>query len=52
MSLDSCKKLLAHYESIGDEVNAEVMRQRVAHKLTLPKYTSVKKESKGKDGKK
>ena len=47
MTLETCKKLLEHYEKIGDKVNADIMRARVERKSKLPKY-QVEVKSKGK----
>lgn len=57
MTLETCKRLLKQYEDINDVLNAKIMREKIAHKLTLPKYkhlAEVKEEVKDevKSGKK
>ena len=38
MTLDNCKKLLAHYEAVGRKAEAEDMRAAIARKgVTEPK---------------
>lgn len=54
MTLENCKRLLTHYQDIGDETNTSLMKAKIAHKMTLPKYATKVKETtpKVKDGKK
>ena len=44
MTIETCKKLLEHYENIGNEVDAQIMRDRI--ELKSKKDNSAEPEEK------
>lgn len=52
MTLETCEKLLAIYESNGDTENAAIMKARIEKKMRLPKYAKSAPKPKPKEVKK